>query len=115
MATYRTEETEAKYMESLKNADPSDPCPLCAKPALKTFRLWKLVENSFPYDRIAATHHMIVPIRHAWEREVTQEEWLEYAELKKGFMNDDYDAMMERTHRTKTVPGHFHVHLLVIK
>ncbi len=90
-------------------------CPLCTRPSLKEFTHWKVVLNDFPYDRIADTHHMIIPRRHASEDEIMEEEWREYAAIKAGFISDTYEYIMESTHRRKTIPAHFHVHLLTIK
>ena len=115
MASYRSDETEAKYVEHAK-AQPADaPCPICAKPSIKEFAAWRVTANEFPYDKIARDHQMLVPKRHIAETDVTNEEWLEFNEIKRGFVNDNYDLIMERTQRTKTVPAHCHFHLINIK
>ena len=71
--------------------------------------------NAFPYDRIAQSHHMLVSNRHAKEVELTPEELSEFIELKNAVLNNRYDYFLEATDRTKSVPEHFHLHLLVVK
>lgn len=110
----RSEQTELAHHADMEKHANDGTCPLCLDPGLKTFTHWKLLENSFPYDLIADTHHMIVPLRHASGSELTQEEWREYQELKQTLMQE-YDQLVENTERHKTIPQHFHVHLLVIK
>ncbi|KND49510.1 MAG: hypothetical protein AB203_00315 [Parcubacteria bacterium C7867-008] len=89
-------------------------CALCTKPALETFTYWKITENKFPYDLIASTHHMIMPLRHATETELTMEEWKEYQEIKHSKLQE-YDYIVEGTSKTKSIPAHFHIHLLIGK
>ncbi len=69
---------------------------------------------AFPYDRIASSHDMLVPNRHVKEAELTPEELREFVELKNAVLNGRYDYFLESTDRTKSVPGHFHVHLIVV-
>lgn len=56
---------------------------------------------------------MLVPIRHVREDELTSEEISELALVKAGFVNDEYDYVLEATNKTKTIPSHFHLHLVV--
>lgn len=92
-----------------------DSCPLCSRAAMREFTHWKLLENRFPYDRIAKVHHMILPKRHVVEGEITEEEWAEYHTLKSTFIATDYDMIMEGTPRQKSIPAHFHLHLIELK
>ena len=115
MATLRTPQTEQAYKEH-RNQKPADAgCALCDKESLKSFKHWKIIENAFPYDKIAAVHHMVVPLRHATEAELSADEYAELDELKDGVLNDDYEYIIEATHKTKSIPGHFHLHLIVAK
>lgn len=88
-------------------------CALCSGVALKSFRFWKIMENRFPYDKIAAVHHMIVPLRHASEDEVNADEWQEWKEIKHATVGKEYDFFVEATNKKKSIPSHFHIHLIV--
>lgn len=115
MATFRTPETEEKYAEYIKTRGPSAGCVLCGRPAIQTFTHWKIVENRFPYDKIAKVHHMLVAKEHLAQENVPQEAWWEFDKLKKGFINENYALILEQTPKESSIPGHFHVHLIVIK
>lgn len=115
MRTQRTQKTEKLRQEALVAERASGACMLCAKPVIKSFKHWKIVGNDFPYDRIVDLHHMILPIRHIVESELTPEELAELLELKSGYLNTVYDGMWEPTPKDKSIPGHHHLHLLVFK
>jgi diadenosine tetraphosphate (Ap4A) HIT family hydrolase len=113
MASLRTPEGKAKFHEHLKTVKPTDGCPLCTYKSIKDFKLWRIIGNRFPYDKIAKTHHMIIPMRHVTERELTKEELVEFKEIKDSFLESEYDWLIEATHKNKSVPEHFHLHLIV--
>lgn len=115
MATFRSPEQDKKYTQYRNDTQGNSQCALCEKTPLKTFTYWKVIENSFPYDLIAQTHHMLVPIRHTIEKNLTQQERQELSVLKETFLNDNYDCMLEPTQKLKTIPTHFHIHLIVAK
>ena len=115
MGTLRTKKTEKKYKEFKKTNSFTEGCVLCRMKPIKSFEYWKIVNNDFPYDKIADPHHMILPKRHTKERGITKEEWREFKELKEGYLNNNYTFIFESTHKTMTVPGHFHLQLIVIK
>lgn len=115
MATLRTEETQEEY-EKYKAAGGLDgSCTLCGAEPVETFQYWKIVNNKFPYDCIAGVHRMAVLKRHATEDEMTSEELKELKELKKRHINDHYEFMFESTPKTMTIPGHYHLQLMVVK
>ena len=94
---------------------PADGCPLCEKEPLKDLGLWRIVDNSYPYDRIAKVHHMIIPARHVSEDGLTKDEQEQFRELKNSYIADNYDWIIEATHNNKSLPAHFHLHLLISK
>lgn len=110
----RSPENEARYQAVLAQRDPAI-CPLCAIPSRKEFEHWRLVENDFPYDLVASVHHMLIPKRHAIERELSAEEWEEFNRIKHGYANEHYAMMFEGMAGQHSVPSHFHVHLVVLK
>lgn len=113
MLSLRSKETEKKYQEVRAERDPSF-CALCEATPLEEFTHWKILQNDFPYDEVASTHDMLVSKRHVTEGEITQEEWLEYNKIKHGYVAEKYEIVMEGTQKLKSIPDHFHVHLLVL-
>lgn len=80
---------------------------------MQSFKFWKLVPNEFPYDKITKIHDMLVPLRHTVE--INDEELAELLELRNTYINQHYRYIMEATNRTKSIPTHFHLHLIEIK
>jgi hypothetical protein len=115
MVSLRTDEGKKKYREYIQTHPASQGCPLCEKESIKDFTYWKITENSFPYDKIAQTHHMVIPLRHGPEHDLHAEELEELKHIKATFINDGYDWIIEATHKNKSIPDHFHLHLIVGK
>lgn len=113
MATLRIPESEEKYQEYLKTEKSS--CPLCEKKPLQEFGFWNIVENSFPYDKIAATHHMLVLRRHAPQKELSAEELREIDAIRSSHIESTYEWIVEPTHKNKSIPSHAHLHLIIGK
>lgn len=110
----RTEDLERSYQEFRKTDTFNDGCVLCKEEPLKLFTHWKIIIAKFPYNRIANMHHMIVPIKHKKEVDLSAEEQQELAHIKESELND-YDFLMEPTHKGKSIPNHFHIHLIKFK
>lgn len=59
----RTPETMQKYFEMNEahrnNPEAFPPFDPYAKPVIKEFEHWFIIENDFPYDAIATVNHMI--------------------------------------------------------
>ena len=115
MPSLRSPEGKKRYQEYLEKTSANLPCPLCARQALKEFTYWKIIVNKYPYDLIAETHHMIAPFRHVTEAELSNDETQELKEIKATYIETRYDYIIEATTRNKSIPGHFHQHLLVGK
>ncbi len=116
MGTLRTTEMENKYIEYRKDGHMVHTCNICEKaPLIKDFKYWKIVDVLFPWDRIAKIQHMIVPKRHIVYQELKDEEKKEFDEIKLGYIDQKYDLIAETTNKIKTIPAHFHVHLLIFK
>ncbi|MBC7836926.1 hypothetical protein H7X87_04090 [Acetobacteraceae bacterium] len=113
MGTFRTKNMAAVYDAFIAQGGLAGACPLCVAPTLATFKYWKIMNNKFPYDKVATMHHMLVPLQHVTEASVSREAWMEYQELKKGILNQDYEFLVEATTKKKSIPAHFHIHLLV--
>ncbi len=114
MASLRSPETAESYRKYLKS-EPGGSCSLCEKVPIKEFAFWKIVENSFPYDKISKTHHMLMPTRHVSEDFLSEEERKELRDIKISFVQAEYDWIIESTHKNRSIPEHFHLHLLTAK
>lgn len=117
----RSPETMKKYFETNEkrktHPEAFPPYNVYAQPVIKDFNYWFIVANDFPYDAIATVNHMIftkreVPFR--WEL-LSSEERAEYEEIKRTYISDKYDVVYENLPSGQTKPGHFHLHLLVLK
>ncbi len=115
MPSLRTPKGKKAYQEYMAATPVTDACALCKKSAIRAFKLWKITENLFPYDLIAKTHHMLMPIRHTEEAGLTADEIMELSGIKNLLINEDYDWIIEATPKNKSIPNHFHVHLVVGK
>lgn len=115
MPSLRSPEGKRAYDEYLLTADPHRPCPLCTEPSVTEFVHWRTMKNSFPYDLIAKTHHMLVTKRHAKESELTSVERDELTQIKASAELQAYDWIIEPTIKNKTIPAHMHLHVLVGK
>lgn len=114
--TWRSVDTHNKYEADRQNfIKKSDCCPLCEAKSIETFSHWRIIANRYPYDAIATRHEMIVPIRHCQEDELTAAELAELKELKSTYINEHYLYVVEAVPRTKSIPGHHHLHLMVPK
>jgi diadenosine tetraphosphate (Ap4A) HIT family hydrolase len=115
MGQLRTKESQEKYKAYIADGGLSNGCRICEKKAIKDFIHWKIVKNIWPYDKIAEKHDMIVPKRHAAETTLTSEEWAEFQKIKADLLHQNYEYLIEATHQKKSIPGHFHLHLIVVK
>lgn len=110
----RSKELAEEYIKHRAGGAMNDGCVLCKAESIKTFIHWKVINNKFPYDLIAATHHMLMPIRHVKEADLTDEEKVELISIKDDYVQQ-YDYILEATNKTKSIPQHFHLHLIIVK
>ncbi len=110
----RTKEMDEKYKKWIADGKLDQGCNLCNAPSIKDFKYWRIIDNLFPWDQIAKIQHMIIPKRHVIYKELTPEEKLEYDEIKLTDM-EEYHLSAEATNKRKSIPGHFHVHLIILK
>ncbi len=116
MSSLRTPPIEQAY-EVYKHTHNFDiHCPLCEKEPSQLFIHWKIVPNDFPYDKLAKRHEMLVPLRHVVESEFTPAEAEELRKIKHEMIQSpEYDFVMEITEPHKTIPPHFHMHLISLR
>ena len=115
MKNFRSPKTQKEYDQYKLNNPGGYGCFICEKLAIHTFSKWKIVENSFPYDGIASVHHMLLPLRHVDEKDLNTDELKELAEIKDSVCDKNYELMVLPTRNHRSVPEHFHLHLLVCK
>ncbi len=115
MGELRSKEGQKAYDDYKASGALSAECVLCTKIPLRSFTHWVILENIFPYDKIAALHHMIVPKRHIIEPEFSKEELDELLQIKESYIHKNYDFVLEATYRKKSIPAHMHYHLVVVK
>lgn len=111
--TFRSKEIQDKYDKY--QAEGHEGCGICRDDTIKDFAHWKIIPNLFPYDLIATTHHMIVPKRHVDSKELTNIEKEELETLKETYLNDNYEYFFEVSNSGKSIPGHYHIHLIIPK
>lgn len=115
MISLRTPEMIRKYEKHQKTGALLKSCAICDGKPIKAFRYWKIINNNFPYDVIARVHHMVVPLRHTKERDLKAEEIEELLQIKEEVLCQEYDYLIEASTKNKSIPNHFHIHLIVTK
>ncbi|MDE2188191.1 MAG: hypothetical protein KGJ35_00475 [Patescibacteria group bacterium] len=109
----RKPESHARYLEFVRSVK-LPKCYLCESKPIREYKHWKIVENQFPYDEVAETTHMVTPKHHSKEPELTAEEIEELKKVKED-IHKEYDMILENAHKNKLIPGHYHLHLLILK
>jgi hypothetical protein len=114
----RTEECLTKYRAKRKEyGEDLDQFELTDLPHVREYTRWVLVENEFPYDRIADRHCLLVPKRRfVDDGEMLGAERAELLEIKQGYSDSkEFDCVFENLKHNRTVPGHYHLHVLKFK
>jgi hypothetical protein len=79
---------------------------------IKEYEHWHLVEATFPYNRVAEVHHMLIAKRiYASSQEMTIHERAELEDIKLR-VGDSYHCMLENLDAGKSILGHHHLHLV---
>jgi diadenosine tetraphosphate (Ap4A) HIT family hydrolase len=114
---WRSEAMHNAYADAIEAGEYADKtvCHLCEASSVTEFEHWRVIKNKFPYDMVAVQHDMIVPKVHKKEEDLTAAELQELRELKTTYINDNFQMIMESVPRNKSIPEHFHLHLLAIK
>lgn len=116
MGALRTKKMEQKYEKFRAEGSLADGCNLCDKAkSIKKFKHWRVINNLFPYNRIAKVHHIIIPKRHVAYEKLNRAEKKEYDLIKSTYIEKEYQLMTEATNKRKSIPEHFHIQLIVVK
>ena len=81
---------------------------------LREFEHWVIIENRFPYDRMARTNDMLVskhPLESHYDAPQEIKDELEHI-MKLLEKEDFYDAHMENFPKIKSVKRYVHIHLI---
>jgi len=111
----RTKKTYDKYLRMQAKGLLDHGCRLCQIKPIKKFKYWQIINNEYPWDLIAKTNHIILPKRHVVYAKLNKAEKKEFDFIKAGYIEKNYGHIMETTDKRKSIPGHFHLHLLVLK
>ena len=115
MGELRTPQSMAKYKKFVSEGLLSHGCVLCKAESIKEFENWRIVNNAFPYDRIAKVHHMIITKQHTSDASLTAIEKKEFEVIKIKYLHQTYEWILEATYKKKSVPEHAHLHLIIVK
>jgi len=109
----RTPEMDERYKKHKENNDLSSfVFDLDKEEIIKDFKFWVVITNAFPYDGVLSTHHMLVPKRYfAESRDMNSEERNELENIKDK-VGETYDGLFENFTHKRSVPVHFHIHLV---
>lgn len=74
---------------------------------------WRVVENEFPFDKVAQRSWIVMPRRCValWEK-LTGAERSEFQRFRSEAQTYDIDAFLRVTPTNLSLPGHYHEHIL---
>lgn len=114
----RKEETEARY-RAFKKTHEHDTARLESfdfsyETIIREFKLWCIIENRFPYDKMTHTNHMLVSKRptESYYQANTQEQEEYHTIIQLLAQEGFYDAMIENFPKVKSVKKFAHIHLV---
>lgn len=112
----RSEEVQEAYMKERSVHGKFTPDFFQEKDG-KEYIYWRLIENDFPYDLIAEKHFLLSPRRNfANDWEMSDEERQELFDIKKQIAETlEFDSIYENVPHNRTLPGHYHLHLVKYK
>lgn len=82
---------------------------------VKEYKYWRLINNSFPADKVTQKHDLLIPIRiFANCDEMNQSEAEEFLIIKEE-LSHQYDSIMENFTKARSVRDHSHFHFIIWK
>ena len=112
MMRRRLPETESRYKRYIESGEKPN---FATRVPLKQYRHWKVINNEYPYDYIAAVHHLLIPKRAVEDPLLLKQEELDEFFLIRRLMVRDYDLFMENAPRRSSLKDWYHVHLIKLK
>jgi hypothetical protein len=109
--TLRTPATEREYQQAKKSTR-----FMRTAPSLVDFTEWRIIENDYPYDKIAKIHHLLIPKRQV-DRPLMLNEYevAEYMGILEHVIPKTYDAILLNMPKQQSIKGWMHYHLLTYK
>lgn len=106
----RTRDME-EYYAAMKQAGRLE--PLSAAPSLVEFRHWRIINNEFPPNVAYEIAHMLLPKRKVATFSMLKDyERQELREIIDTHCQLHYDQVTENMMLRRSVPDHYHLHLL---
>jgi diadenosine tetraphosphate (Ap4A) HIT family hydrolase len=110
---WRTAAMHATYEKGRGSDLGADRCPFCHEIPETKFNYWFIKPNKYPYDGVALKHDLLMPYRHVADfDDLSEAELRELSELKSTILNESYTFLIEAMNKNKSIPGHFHFHLI---
>ena len=112
LRTYKTNQKYTKFLN--KKGRLTD---FLSEKIVKDFKYWRIIKDSFPYDRIATVHNLLIPKRvFSLKKDMNKKEAQELEKLFDGFLKEKYGVVLEKlSPKGRSVPTHYHIHLLKLK
>ena len=113
LKTWRLPESELVYTE-FRNThleEFASGCLICPIPTKREIGSFRIIANEFPYDAVSAVNDMLALKEHA--PCLTVEQLVELEAIKRLLGAERfYDLILENLPKKKTIPGHYHIHLM---
>ena len=113
LGTYlRTQPTWESYRNAPNRYD--EECFLCDRETIECFTHWYITVNDYPYDAVASSHNMLVPIDYVSEENQLTTGAKRELELIFNRLNEagEYDCILRNFTVGQTHPVHLHYHLI---
>ena len=82
------------------------------EPSIREFKNWRVIENKYPYDKIAVKHHLLLANSGAFSmNDLTRAETVELIDLLTGQLSMEYDVVMYNMPAKQSVKNLLHFHL----
>jgi hypothetical protein len=109
--TLRSDAMHTKYLTY-----PKDKNFMNTANSIRDFNYWRIIENRFPYDTIAKTHHLLVTKRKVpGHHLMNQYEATELDGLINNVLPQDYDMILLNFPQAQSVKDWLHFHLIIVK
>jgi diadenosine tetraphosphate (Ap4A) HIT family hydrolase len=112
---FRTQDTHDAYEADKRAGGLMHGCRFCEASTIYDFTYWRVIPNKYPYDAVADEHTMLVPKRHAVERQLTDEERAELLVIKGSAYAERFTYLLESLHSKTSVMQHYHLHFIKAK
>lgn len=79
---------------------------------LREFEFWRVIRNDFPYDAVAAEHHLLIPNEPYAKFYEMPVEYIDEFQGITNMLEIFYEHMGKNSPHKRTVPGWWHYHLI---